>query len=403
MNEPSLLQGIEDDIRSSAEPALRHIILLRSTADCRELARELRNSAGPLRLHGIIALPLINGVSCPLHTPDAIRRLPGVSGVEADVKPAAVHSIAPRLPSGGTLSGGTFSRHKAFIPWGVRHIQAPLSWKKTTGQEIRIGVIDTGIDYSHPDLQSAIGGGINLINRHMLPIDDNGHGTHISGTIAASARHGMTGIAPYATIYAVKAFDHNGTSYVTDIVKGIDWCVRNRLHIINMSFGMKTRSAALEAAVRNAAREGVVIVASSGNEGKKGIIDYPARFDNTIAVGATTRDKRIAAFTNRGAKIDIYAPGERIVSTWLNGKYHELSGTSMATSHVSGVLALMMALKPQSSLKTLLQSLQRSSVPVVSKARRAGYLGEVNAIKAIRDISRKKAPLPRGAKQAPGR
>jgi subtilisin len=153
---------------------------------------------------------------------------------------------------------------------------------------------------------------------------------------------------------------------------------------------MKSYSPSLETAVRNAAKEGVVIIASSGNEGKKGIIDYPARFPNTIAVGATGRNGKIASFTNRSTQIDIYAPGERIVSTWLNGKYQELSGTSMATSHVSGVAALMMALKPGISLSTLLSGLQRSAMPISSTARKAGFLGEINAIRAVRAISRKK-------------
>ncbi|MDF2926024.1 MAG: peptidase [Paenibacillaceae bacterium] len=392
MNEPQLLHRITDELGAATESSARHIIRLREGSDCQQIARELRQALGERHRHhqAVTALPLINAISCPIRSVRDVVSLPEVASVEADLKPAAVHSFAPRLPSGGSLTGAVFSRGKPFIPWGVRHIQAPLAWRRTTGEQIRIGVIDTGIDYSHPDLQSSIGGGINLIQRHMLPIDDNGHGTHISGTIAASSKRGMTGVAPYATIYAVKAFDHNGTSYVTDIVKGIEWCVRNKLHIINMSFGMKTRSAALEAAVKNAHREGIVIVASSGNEGKKGMIDYPARYECTIAVGATTRDRHIAAFTNRGSKIDIYAPGDRIVSTWLNGKYHELSGTSMATSHVSGVIALMMSLKPQLPLKPLLNSLQKTSVPISVKAKKAGFLGEVNAIRAIKDMSRKK-------------
>lgn len=394
MNERSLLHGMEAELRNVSPSSRRHIILLRETADCRLIAQELHRIIGA-RPGGqaIISLPLINSISCPLPpaSAESLSRHPAVASVEADVKHASVHAFAaPRLPSVGRTVGSAAIRTKPFVPWGVRHIRAPLAWKKTTGKEIRIGVIDTGIDYSHPDLQSSIGPGINLIHRHLLPIDDNGHGTHISGTIAAAARNGMTGIAPYATIFPVKAFDHNGTSYVTDIVKGIDWCVQNRLHIINMSFGMKSRSTALEEAVRNAYREGVIIVASSGNEGKKGPIDYPARFDSVIAVGATSRDKRIASFTNRGSKIDIYAPGERIVSTWLGGKYHELSGTSMATSHVSGVIALMLSLKPRTSLRTVLASLQRTSLPLASKARRAGFLGEVNAIRAVRDISGKK-------------
>ncbi len=144
----------------------------------------------------------------------------------------------------------------------------------------------------------------------------------------------------------MKAFDNQGGAFVSDIVKGIDWCVANGMDIINMSFGMRTYSKALEAAVLSAYRAGIIVIASSGNEGKRAEIDYPARFPQVIAVGATTRRGRIASFSNDGKQIDIYAPGENIYSTWLQGKYRELSGTSMATSHVTGVVALMLSLKP---------------------------------------------------------
>ena len=132
------------------------------------------------------------------------------------------------------------------IPWGVKQIHAPKAWSMSTGHRIKIGVIDTGVDYHHPDLRIPWPRGINLLNRGMLPHDDNGHGTHIAGTIAAAnSTAGMIGVAPRALIYPVKAFDHNGSAYVSDIVLGIDWCVRNKIDIINMSFGMKTRSKAL--------------------------------------------------------------------------------------------------------------------------------------------------------------
>jgi subtilisin len=181
----------------------------------------------------------------------------------------------------------------------------------------------------------------------MMPNDDNGHGTHIAGTIAASSRQrGINGVAPQAVIHPVKAFDNQGSAFVSDIIGGIDWCVKNQIHIINMSFGMTTYSKALEAAIRNAYQAGVIVVASSGNEGKQATIDYPARLRQVIAVGATTRRGQIAPFSNISSKIDIYAPGDRIYSTWLRGKYHELSGTSMATSHVTGVIALMLSRKP---------------------------------------------------------
>src|SRR5690606_18415858 len=109
----------------------------------------------------------------------------------------------------------------------------------------------------------------NLIYRTVPPHDDNGHGTHIAGTIAAANRlHGMIGIAPRAAIHPIKAFDQNGSAYVSDIILGLDWCVRNRMHIVNMSFGMQSRSRSLLQAVQNANQAGVVVVASSGNDGR---------------------------------------------------------------------------------------------------------------------------------------
>jgi subtilisin len=282
------------------------------------------------------------------------------------------------------------SRHKSYtgpqtIPWGVGHIRAPEAWSRSTGQRIHIGVIDTGIDYNHPDLKQAIARGVNLLNRSTLPYDDNGHGTHIAGTIAAaSSQDGIIGVAPRATIHPVKAFDYNGSAYVSDIIAGIDWCVQQRLDIINMSFGMKTYSKSLEYAVLNAYQSGTTIVASSGNDGRQATVDYPARFTQVVSVGATTRTDKIAPFSNKGKRIDIYAPGERIYSAWLHGQYHELSGTSMATAHVSGVIALMKSLRP--SLRPLqIKSILKRCASTLSKPSSSAKQqpGQINARRAL--------------------
>jgi len=281
------------------------------------------------------------------------------------------------------------------IPYGVKQIQAPKAWSTSTGYRIKIGVIDTGADYYHPDLRGSLAKGINLLNRHMLPFDDNGHGTHIAGTIAAAnGTEGMIGVAPRATLYPVKAFDHNGSAYVSDIIQGIDWCIRNRMHIINMSFGMKTRSKALLEVVTKAYASGISIVASSGNDGKRRNIDYPAKYPQTISVGATDRLRRIASFSNRGEFIDIYAPGDKIISSWTQGKYHEMSGTSMATSHVSGAIALLLAQNPDLQPDEIKALLQQTATPLKSrKGQRRSILGaEVNALKLLKEgMKRKKA------------
>jgi subtilisin len=318
-------------------------------------------------------LGIIQAVSCPspgLHLPPSL----GTSLIWEEDKPIALNA----------LSKGSIVIDKG-IPWGVKHIQAPQAWSRTTGHRVKVGVIDTGVDFGHPDLRHSLERGINLLNRMSLPQDDNGHGTHISGTIAAANElQGMIGVAPRATIYPVKAFDYNGTAYVSDIILGIEWCVRNQMNVVNMSFGMKTRSKSLLNAVNNAYRSGVLIIASSGNDGRIGDIDYPARYNQTIAVGATNQQSRIATFTNRSGLIDIYAPGDRVVSAWLRGKHREMSGTSMATSHVTGAVALLLALKPGLTPAQIKSVIKKSAKPLKnSKApRMAGELNIMRMIKA---------------------
>ncbi|MEO3946100.1 S8 family peptidase [Gorillibacterium sp. CAU 1737] len=270
------------------------------------------------------------------------------------------------------------------LPWGVREIKAPSAWPISTGSGVRIAVIDTGLDYRHPDLRRAAAGGINLVNPGRAPWDDNGHGTHIAGTIVASGDgKGIHGIAPDAELYTVKAFDRNGTAYVSDIVHGIEWCIRNKMHIINMSFGMKTAPRSLQEAIRAAYQNGIVVVASSGNEGRIGDVDYPARYRHAIAVGATTRGGRLAPFSNRGRSIDLYAPGDKIASTWVGGGYREMSGTSMATSHVSGVIALLLSARPGLSPNAVRRLLQASATPVTRGSLRL-KAGQANALLGLK-------------------
>jgi len=269
------------------------------------------------------------------------------------------------LPSstGASLSFDPSER----IPWGVKAVHAPRLWRISQGERVRIGVVDTGADYQHPDIRASLMTGINLVNRGTPPIDDNGHGTHIAGTIAASCRtdNGIRGTAPRAALFPIKAFDRDGSAYVSDIILAIEWCIAERMDIINMSFGTSEYSAAMVQAVKAAHRKGIFIVASSGNNGKPNSCDYPARLPQTIAVGAINKQNKIAAFSNRGKAVDIYAPGEAIYSSWPDHRYHVLNGTSMAAAHVSGVAALLLAAKPRMKLSRLKRLLIDSAAPIV--------------------------------------
>ncbi|WP_258171078.1 S8 family peptidase [Paenibacillus sp. R14(2021)] len=355
MDRSAILRLLHNALSLAAPVEKRRIVRFQQQSDYERFLLEWSNFEKPDegRFDAIRHLPSIKAFSLPVS--NQLLAAAPCEGLWIENDPhvsvhASVHKPAAR---------------ERGIPWGVQEIKAPLAWSTTTGHRVKIGVIDTGVDFSHPDLKQSLGRGINLLSRGTLPHDDNGHGTHIAGTIAAANQvHGMIGVAPRATVYPVKAFDQNGSAFVSDIVLGIDWCVRNNMDIVNMSFGMKTRSKSLLTAVTNAFNAGVIIVASSGNDGKRKSIDYPARYPQTIAVGATNRVRRIAPFSNRGLHIDVYAPGDKILSSWLRGKYNEMSGTSMATSHVSGAIALLLAYRPGLTPTEIKAVVKRSMLPL---------------------------------------
>lgn len=283
------------------------------------------------------------------------------------------------------------------IPWGIKRIRAPQTWKLARGSRIRIAVIDTGLDYSHQDLAHAAERGYNVLQPLLPPHDDNGHGTHIAGTIAAyNAHSGMSGVAPEALIYPVKAFDHNGSATIADIITGIEWAIDNRMHIINMSFGMRRSSKALHDVIRRAYRAGIVIVASAGNDGLARA-DYPARYPEVISVGATTRQNRRLSISNRGKQVDLYAPGEKVVSTWLYRRYHTLSGTSMAAGYVSGAAALLLSLRRDLTPRQIKELLRQSRTPASRAGSKPAKPGVLNVYDAVQRVMRRSSYMRSGA------
>jgi subtilisin len=379
----NFLHQLDEEIGLSQGAAKKHILHFKTVQDytaCRAEMKRLRSSLS--HLSSVRDLSIIHSFSCTLRSNVKLSQGRYPILVEEDCK-IYVHGSA-NAKNSRAASRKNPIEGSPMIPWGVDQIKAPAAWHQSLGSQISIGVIDTGIDYNHPDLRQSVSYGVNLLHRHMFPFDDNGHGTHIAGTIAAaSSQTGIVGVAPRAIIHPVKAFDYNGSAYVSDIIAGIDWCVQSDLDIINMSFGMKTYNKSLELAVLNAFHAGKTIVASSGNDGNKTGIDYPARFPQVVSVGATTKSNKIASFSNRGRRIDVYAPGEHIYSAWLHGKYNELSGTSMATAHVSGVVALMLAKRPKLKPMQIKSILRRCSISL-SKNRGARWQpGQINARRAL--------------------
>ena len=228
------------------------------------------------------------------------------------------------------------------ITWGVDRVHAPAAWQYTEGQGVRVGVIDTGIDFTHPDLVGQVDGGYDAIDKSTKREDyrdQNGHGTHVAGTIAALRNNsGVVGVAPKSRLYAIRVLDANGSGNLSDVIDGIIWCANNNIQVANMSLGSDNPSETMQKALRYAMYSGVVVVAAAGNSG--GAVGYPGAYPEVIAVSASDSNDNIADFSSRGPSVKFIAPGVDIVSTKMGGGYTSMSGTSMATPHVTGLAAL---------------------------------------------------------------
>lgn len=228
--------------------------------------------------------------------------------------------------------------------WGMDKIKATLAWSAGyTGKGVKVAVIDSGVG-PHDDV--IVSGGISFVPYTTSYSDDNGHGTHVAGIISAENNSfGVVGVAPDASIYAVKVLDSLGSGYVSDIIKGLDWAITNKMDIVNMSLGFYYDSPSLDAAINNAVSKGILVVAAAGNSGNYTgfpfTVSYPAKYENVIAVAALDRYYLRADFSSPGPEVDVAAPGADIYSTYLNNSYTTLSGTSMASPYIAGELSLL--------------------------------------------------------------
>jgi len=316
-----------------------------------ELNSEARNALQDVGGQVLGELNLINGFSVllPEKAVNRIGALPGVLYVEPDVIVNAIHH-RPGHDKGGP--GGDEGEEDTNQPpqttdWGVERIQAPQSWATSTGSGVNVAVVDTGIALNHPDLNVAVGVTCTHRVRDCFAggDDDNGHGTHVAGTIAALNNDiGVVGVSHGANLFAVKVLDRNGSGFLSHVIRGIDWSVNNGADVINMSLGTTTFTQSLQDAVDAAYASGVVLVAAAGNNGDlDNNPSYPAAHESVIAVGATDSEDNLAWFSNTGDYVELVAPGVDINSTWKGGGYFVASGTSMASPHVAGSAALILA------------------------------------------------------------
>jgi len=262
---------------------------------------------------------------------DTLKKNPNITNVELDIM---VYALDTELDNS----------------WGVKHIGAGFVHDKDNkGAGIRVAIIDTGIDYNHPDLDANYKGGYDFVDDDNDPMDDHGHGTHVAGTVAAEDNDtGVVGVAPGANLYALKVLDRTGSGSYSDVIAALQWCVGNSIQVTNNSYGSSgDPGVSVRAAFDNAYSAGILHIAAAGNSGNRpGIGDnvgYPARWASVVAVAATDKSDSRATFSSTGPDVELAAPGVYINSTLLGAGYGEMSGTSMASPHVAGTAALVIA------------------------------------------------------------
>lgn len=263
--------------------------------------------------------------------------------------------------------------------WALPKINAPAAWDVTTGSaSVIIAALDTGVDRTHPEFAGRLLTGYDFVNNDADPTDDNGHGTHVAGIAAGAGNNGVgiAGVAWGATILPVKVLDSQGGGSTADVIKGIDFAIDQKARIINLSLGSPFPSASLQSAITRAMDAGILIVAAAGNCGAGGdgcpSVNsplYPAAFSGVLAVGATTQSDAKASFSTAGSYVAVTAPGSAILSTYKDGGYRTISGTSMASPFVAGEAALLLSRDPSLSASDLKAAISAAVVDLGATGR----------------------------------
>ena len=248
----------------------------------------------------------------------------------------------------GTPAGQT-------LPWGIDRVDANVAHDEgETGEGVDVAIVDGGIDDTHPDLEGNLADpGSDGNHKAWVECegedcnypwsDDGGHGTHVAGTVAATdGADGVVGVAPEATLHALKVCSAAGGCRTSHIAKAIRHAADQGWDVVNLSLGSPQRSPALQAAGQYALEAGVLLVASAGNRGEPDSVGYPAAYDEFIAVSATDIEDEIADFSSTGPEVELAAPGKGVCSAIIDG-YDVNDGTSMAAPHVTGAAAQLMA------------------------------------------------------------
>ncbi len=320
-----------------------------------------------------------------------------VVSVEAS-RPVTASGVATSMPGAPAARSDTTSTSAgdplAEQQWSDSVVPYSPTWNCGRGSGVEIAVLDTGVDSGHPEFSDHITPGATALNgsASVSPggggYDPNGHGTHVAGIAAASADNGVgiAGVAPRATIIPVRVLDAYGSGWNSDVAAGITWAVDAGADVINLSLGAPSESQAVANAITYATANGVVVVAAAGNGGINGASNYPAADNRTLAVGSIDQTRHISSFSTRGTYVDLAAPGSLILSTAPGDSYATMSGTSMATPFVAGVVALVISgrgsMAPTAMAGLLESTADDAGTPGIDSSFGSGI---VNPLRALTD------------------
>lgn len=239
--------------------------------------------------------------------------------------------------------------------WEITKFNIPNSWKHSQGEGVVVAVLDTGCDLNHSDLEPNLLDGKNFIKSSQQPIDKNGHGSHVCSTIAAcNNSKGMVGVAPKTKVIPVKVLDDRGSGNVKSIVDGILWASdRSEVDFITMSLGSPSSHPDIEKAINYASSKNKIIFCAAGNSGPNTDIMYPAKYANTIAIGAIDENLNRTSFSCSGERLDFLAPGHNIMGCAPNNRYAIMSGTSMSNPYAVGLACLLLSYNKNHNKYTL--------------------------------------------------
>ena len=316
---------------------------------------------------------------------------------DAGSEPGTVAVSIDHRTSIAAVSNDTYRTQQ----WALDKLRAETAWSLHTAAGKTVAVIDTGVDATHPDLTGHVISGAQFLNSTTSTgngmTDPNGHGTHVSGIIGATANNaiGVAGLAQGVTILPIRVLDANGSGWNSDIASGVIYAADHGVTAINMSLGGSYADASLASAVRYAQSKDVVVVAAAGNGRQSGNpVSYPGGFPGVLAVAATDATNASASFSETGSYVGIAAPGVGIVSTYPGSQYVSMSGTSMATPFVVAAVALVRAAAPALTATAAITDLTSTADDLGTPGRDDFYgAGLVDPVAALQAATRT-APTP---------